>query len=76
MNAAAAMAAILRDQEEVVRGLLNRGFQTVSLEMPNLKTTDLIPRLVHDVARIDPSLRDLAGRIESVYGEVFRPGVG
>ncbi len=73
MQAVMAVKGLLRGQEEATRELLSRRFQKVGLEMPDLKTHELVLHLVQHMARIDPSVRDLAHRIELLYDEAFGP---
>jgi predicted nucleotidyltransferase len=71
MNAIAAVKALLRGQDEVARGLLERGFARVGLRVPAGTSQELILALVQGVAAIDPAMAGLACRIEALHRAAF-----
>ncbi len=71
MNAIAAVKAVLRGQEEIARGLLERGFARVGLGVPAGTLQALILTLAQSVAAMDPAVARLADRIEALHGEAF-----
>ena len=74
MNAIAAVKALLRSQEEIARGLLQRGFVRVGLQVPAGTAQDLILALAQDVAAMDPAVAGLARRIEALHRAAFGSG--
>jgi predicted nucleotidyltransferase len=71
MNATAAIKALLRGQEEVARGLLERGFARVGLRVPAGTSQELILALAQDVPEMDPAVAGLAHRIEAFHRAAF-----
>lgn len=71
MNAIAAVKAHLRDKDDVARQLLERAYERVGLDCPNLQLRELILRLADNIRATNPELWGLSGEIEDVVQEAF-----
>jgi predicted nucleotidyltransferase len=71
MNAIAAVKAHLRDKDDVARQLLERAYERVGLDCPDLQVRELILRLADNIKPTNPELRDLSGGIEDLVLEAF-----
>lgn len=71
MNAIAAVKAHLRDKDDAARQLLERAYERVGLDCPNLQVGELILRLADNIKSTNPELRGLSGEIEDLVLEAF-----
>lgn len=71
MNAVAAVKAHLRGKDDDAMQLLERAYERVGLDLPNLELKELILELAHSVQLMDPKLTALAERIEGLVREAF-----
>jgi len=71
MNAIAAVRAHLRGKDDVARELMERAYQRVGLDSPDLQLMELILRLADFVNTANPELRGLSGEIEKLVLESF-----
>jgi len=71
MNAIAAVKAHLRDRDEVARELMERAYQRVGLDSPDLQLGELILKLADSIKATNPELRGLSGEIEKLVLESF-----
>ena len=71
MNAVAAVKAHLRGKDDDALRLLERAYERVGLELPNLELRDLILELAHGVKLKNPMLQTLTERIEGLVREAF-----
>ncbi len=69
MNAIAAVKAHLRDKDEVARELMERAYQRVGLDSPDLQLREHILRLADCVKASNPELMGLSGEIEKLVLE-------
>lgn len=74
MIAVAAMKALLRDQPDAARQLLERGYERVDLPLPAGSPQDLILDLCSSIAKMDPSQVELAQRVLALHRQVFAQG--
>lgn len=66
MNAVAAIKAHLRGDDGLAEELLDRGFQRIGLEMPELSLKEQILELADQAPRLDPQTSALAERIRTL----------
>lgn len=71
MNAIAAVKAHLRGKDNVARELMERAYERVQLDYPNLPLKELILELASNVKMANPELQDLSGEIEKLVLEAF-----
>ncbi len=71
MNAIAAVKAHLRDNDDAARQLLERAYERVGLDCPDLQVRELILRLADNIKSTNPELRGLSGEIEDLVLEAF-----
>jgi len=71
MNAIAAVRAHLRGKDDVARELMERAYQRVGLDSPDLQLMELMLRLADFVNTANPELRGLSGEIEKLVLESF-----
>ena len=71
MNAIAAIKAILRGDEATAAGLVSRGFERVSLPVPEGSTDERLLKLVDDIYEADDAVALLAAEIKELYREAF-----
>ena len=71
MNAIAAVKAYLRDKDDAARWLLERAYERVGLDCPDLQVGELILRLAENIKSMNPELRGLSGEIEDLVLEAF-----
>ena len=71
MNAIAAIKAMLRGDEATAAGLVSRGFERVSLPVPEGSTDQQLLKLVDDIYEADDAVALLAAEIKVLYREAF-----
>ena len=71
MNAIAAIKALLRGDEATAAGLVSRGFERVSLPVPEGSTDQRLLKLVDDIYEADDAVALLAAEIKELYRQAF-----
>lgn len=71
MNAIASVKAHLRNKDDAARQLLERAYERVGLDCPDLQVGELILRLADNIKSTCPELQGLSGEIEDLVLEAF-----